>query len=269
MQRVDNLVTPQFTGDETFFEALFAGAPVTFADLQGEGAKGRAAGADVAARQGHRSRIDNTYEIVSSSSRRNVVGMVEGSDPKLKDTYIMFGAHLDHVGYSQTGGGGAADASALPRSGASPHRPPSKRRGRPCRTRAARRGAGGPRRAAPTPFDQRDIISNGADDDGSGSTALMAIAKAFATGPKPKRSIVFVWHTGEEAGLLRLALQRRLPVVPLEKSRRSSTWTWSAATTATTSKATTRTRVFIVGADRISTDLHNLIVETNTRWSSR
>ena len=36
---------------------------------------------------------------------RNVVGLLEGSDPKLKDTYVMFGAHLDHIGYSQTGGG--------------------------------------------------------------------------------------------------------------------------------------------------------------------
>ena len=62
-----------------------------------------------------------------------------------------------------------------------------------------------------------DAIFNGADDDGSGSTALLGIAKAFATGPKPKRSIVFVWHAGEEAGLLGSRYNADFPVVPLEK----------------------------------------------------
>ena len=43
-----------------------------------------------------------------------------------------------------------------------------------------------------------DSIYNGADDDGSGTTALLAMAEAFAKGPRPKRSILFVWHMGEE-----------------------------------------------------------------------
>ena len=69
----------------------------------------------------------------------------------------------------------------------------------------------------PIPFEQRDIISNGADDDGSGSTALLAIAKAFATGPKPKRSVVFVWHAGEEGGLQGSRYNADFSVVPLDK----------------------------------------------------
>jgi hypothetical protein len=48
-----------------------------------------------------------------------------------------------------------------------------------------------------------DSIANGADDDGSGSMALVAIARALAASPsRPKRSLLFVWHTGEEAGML-------------------------------------------------------------------
>jgi Zn-dependent M28 family amino/carboxypeptidase len=48
-----------------------------------------------------------------------------------------------------------------------------------------------------------DSIRNGADDDGSGSVTLLEIAEAFARSPtKPKRSLLFVWHTGEEKGLL-------------------------------------------------------------------
>ena len=48
-----------------------------------------------------------------------------------------------------------------------------------------------------------DSINNGADDDASGSMTVLEIAEQFAKGAeKPKRSILFVWHTGEEAGLL-------------------------------------------------------------------
>jgi hypothetical protein len=46
-----------------------------------------------------------------------------------------------------------------------------------------------------------DAIYNGADDDGSGTVALLAMAEAFAKGPAPQRSIIFVWHAGEEHGL--------------------------------------------------------------------
>jgi hypothetical protein len=48
-----------------------------------------------------------------------------------------------------------------------------------------------------------DSIANGADDDGSGSMALVSIARALAAAPeRPRRSLLFVWHTGEEAGML-------------------------------------------------------------------
>src|SRR5205823_5179896 len=48
-----------------------------------------------------------------------------------------------------------------------------------------------------------DSIANGADDDGSGSVAALEIAERIASlKRKPKRSILFVWHTGEEKGLL-------------------------------------------------------------------
>ena len=116
--------------------------------------------------------VDADYTIVRTRLTHNVVGIVEGSDPKLKDTYVAFGAHYDHVGYRE----GVA--------------------GRPRRGR---------RRPIPT-----IAINNGADDDGSGTVAIMAIARAFAQGPRPKRSLLFVWHAGEENGPARLALQRRL-----------------------------------------------------------
>jgi hypothetical protein len=50
-----------------------------------------------------------------------------------------------------------------------------------------------------------DRIFNGADDNGSGSVALLEIAEAFATGPRPRRSILLLWYAGEEQGTARLA----------------------------------------------------------------
>jgi len=47
-----------------------------------------------------------------------------------------------------------------------------------------------------------DSINNGADDDASGSVAALEIAESIATDPRPRRSILFVWHTAEEGGLL-------------------------------------------------------------------
>ncbi len=60
-----------------------------------------------------------------------------------------------------------------------------------------------------------DTICNGADDDGSGTTGLLAMAEAFARGPRPRRSILFVWHAGEEKGLWGSEYFTRYPTVPL------------------------------------------------------
>jgi hypothetical protein len=60
-----------------------------------------------------------------------------------------------------------------------------------------------------------DSICNGADDDGSGTTGLLAMAEAFSKGPRPRRSILFVWHTGEEKGLWGSDYFTRYPTVPL------------------------------------------------------
>jgi hypothetical protein len=60
-----------------------------------------------------------------------------------------------------------------------------------------------------------DAIYNGADDDGSGTTALLAMAEAFAKGDRPRRSILFVWHTGEEVGMWGSRHVNENPPVPV------------------------------------------------------
>ncbi len=62
-----------------------------------------------------------------------------------------------------------------------------------------------------------DTIYNGADDDGSGTTAVMAIAEAFAKGPRPKRSMLFVWHAGEEHGLWGSEYLTDNPPIPINQ----------------------------------------------------
>ena len=262
VQRPDSPATPQFTADETFFEALFAGSSVKFAEITSKAAKGEPLAA-VSIPAKITITIDNTFEVVSEQLTRNVVGMVEGSDPTLKNTYILFGAHLDHIGYSQAGGGGQPSPSACrARSAASQARVTST--GKTIQNQGRRGGGRGAATSGPAkPFDERDIISNGADDDGSGSVAMMAIAKAFATGPRPKRSVVFIWHTGEEAGLYGSLYSADYPVVPLESIQAQLNMDMVGRDDCDNLEGDYTNTLFVVGADRISTDLHNVIVKTN------
>jgi Zn-dependent M28 family amino/carboxypeptidase len=133
----------------------------------------------------------------------------------------MFGAHLDHVG-AATGNVG---------------------RGR-----------------VNNPIES-DKIWNGADDDGSGSSAMLGIAKTFAGGPKPKRSVVFVWHAGEEEGLYGSLYNADFPVVPLDKVVADLNIDMIGRDRDNDSKYANT--VYVIGADRISTDLHNAVVRTN------
>jgi hypothetical protein len=62
-----------------------------------------------------------------------------------------------------------------------------------------------------------DPICNGADDDGSGTVSVLSIAEAFARGPRPKRSMLFVWHCGEEKGLWGSEYFTKNPTVPVKQ----------------------------------------------------
>ncbi len=230
VQRMDAPVPPVVTADEAFYEFVF-GAD-RFKDWRARAEKGEVL-TPTSVRARVTINIDNTYEVISTQLSKNVVGIVEGSDPKLKDTYVMFGSHLDHVGY---------------RTAATPGRG-----GR----------AGGQGGAAPAPAQPAvpDLIFNGADDDGSGSTGLLGIAKAFATGPKPKRSVIFVWHTAEESGLLGSRYMADFPVVPLDKVQ--AQFNIDMIGRNRDDDPNQGNSVFVIGADRISTDLHNLVVDTN------
>jgi len=95
----------------------------------------------------------------------NVVGVVRGSDPALRDEAVLVDAHYDHLGI-----------------------------GRPV---------------------DGDSIYNGADDDASGTAAVMLVARELASGPRPRRTVVFLASTGEEVGLVGTRWYIKHPVVPI------------------------------------------------------
>jgi Zn-dependent M28 family amino/carboxypeptidase len=62
-----------------------------------------------------------------------------------------------------------------------------------------------------------DSIANGADDDASGVVAMLEAARIIASGPRPRRTILFAAFTGEESGLLGIRWYAQHPIVPLER----------------------------------------------------
>ena len=144
------------------------------------------------------------------SPARNVVAILPGSDPTLKAQYVAVGAHNDHIGVSQPVDHDSVWAynNVIRPTGAeaSPRAPTT---AEAARIQAIRDSLG---RIRPSP---RDSVYNGADDDGSGTVTVLAIAEALAKAKvKPKRSLIFVWHTGEESGLWGSAWFTDHPTVP-------------------------------------------------------
>jgi hypothetical protein len=114
---------------------------------------------------------DITVTLKSNVERKeffapNVIGILEGSDPVLRNECVVYSAHFDHTGISQSG-----------------------------------------------------EVNNGADDNASGSMALLEVAEAFMNLEKrPLRSVVFAWVNAEEKGLLGSQYYTDNPVFPMEKT---------------------------------------------------
>lgn len=153
---------------------------------------------------------------------QNVVAVLEGSDPVLKNEYVAVGAHYDHVGVGSAVNG--------------------------------------------------DAIFNGADDDGSGTVATLAMAEAFARNPRPKRSLLFVWHSGEEKGLWGSRYFVEQPTVPLKqiitqlnidmigRSRQEGD------TKAANKALTGPNEIYVIGSRMMSTDLGQLSEAANKSY---
>ncbi len=154
------------------------------------------------------------YVELPSDWARNVVAVLPGSDPVLKNQFVAIGAHNDHVGFANA----PVDKDSMKVFNDQ---------------RIKWQIANGMKQPTPEalasfhvnmdsirkvhPKARLDSINNGADDDGSGSMGVLEIAEAMANMKvKPKRSTIFIWHTGEEAGLLGSAHFTANPTVPID-----------------------------------------------------
>lgn len=122
--------------------------------------------------------IHTVAKVYDNTTVPNVIGIIPGSDPVLRNEYVIFSAHMDHVGT------GAGNCRTIPASATAP----------------------------------ADSICNGADDDASGSTGILMVAEAFSRlAVKPKRSIMIMHVSGEEKGLLGSRWYSEHPTVPVEQ----------------------------------------------------
>jgi len=151
---------------------------------------------------------------VEEKTSENVAGLLEGSDPVLKNEYLLFTAHYDHVGISAVDG----------------------------------------------------AIYHGADDDGSGTSTILELAEAFVLNPvKPKRSILFMTVAGEEKGLLGSSYYSEHPLYPLERTIADINMDMVGRTDKKHMDANDKRYVYVIGSDKISTELDSLVASANTQ----
>ncbi len=202
---------------------------------------------------------------------RNVVAILPGSDASLRGEYVAIGAHNDHIGVAdasvdhdslkvfnalaqpQGADAGGAHSPTLEEWSTIRHAVDS-----------LHRIHGGAR---------PDSIYNGADDDGSGTVSVLEIAEAFVKGAtKPKRSLLFIWHAGEEKGLWGSEYFTDHPTVPrdsivaelnLDMVGRGQ----PADVTGTTKSGDlihgAANYLQIIGSRRLSTELGDLVEQVN------
>jgi hypothetical protein len=156
-------------------------------------------------------------DVKQTPPAQNVAGILEGSDPKLKDEYVVFSAHYDHL---ETGANGK--------------------------------------------------VYKGADDDGSGTASVLEIAQAFTVGERPKRSILIIFHTGEELGLFGSEYNTDYkPVVPLQKLVADFNIDMVGRSKPAgdddprDARLTDKNSIYIIGADKLSTELNQISEQTD------
>jgi Zn-dependent M28 family amino/carboxypeptidase len=151
----------------------------------------------------------------------DVVALLPGSDPKLKDEVLVFSAHYDHIGLN----------------------------------------AEGP-----------DKVNNGADDDGSGTTGILEIARAFSQAKKdghgPRRSILFLGNVGEEKGLLGSEYYTDHPIIPLSRTITDLNIDMIGRVGYEhQERADSLNYVYVIGSGMLSTELHKINEEANNKYT--
>jgi len=158
------------------------------------------------------------YRRDSTFTANNVAAVIEGSDPQLKNQYVILTAHHDHLGVGE-------------------------------------------------PDSTGDAIYNGADDDGSGTVALLNIAKALQTaknqGAGPKRSVMLLHVSGEEKGLLGSRYYSDHPEKPIKKTIANINIDMIGRVDERHEQTGESNYAYLIGGDLISSGLDSLIALGN------
>ena len=198
---------------------------------------------------------------------RNVVGILPGSDPARRGEYVAVGAHNDHIGLERrpldhdsvlafnmvVRRQGVQDTVVVPDE--------AQARRIAFLRDSLTRAHGGPR---------ADSVNNGADDDGSGTVALLEIAERFATAKaRPRRSMLFVSHVGEEKGLIGSAWFTDHPTVPRDSIVAQLNMDMVGRGKPTDIMGRGPNNIQLIGPRRLSTQLGDLIDSVNAARTPR
>jgi len=145
----------------------------------------------------------------------NVLGFIEGTDPKLKDEYVVVSAHYDHLG---------------------------------------KRG---------------DDMYPGADDNASGTSTVLEICQAMVEAKKaglgPRRSVLCLWVSGEEKGLLGSQYYAQYPIFPLNKTVVDVNVDMVGRVD--NEHKDNPNYIYVIGADRLSSELHEINEKANSTYT--
>ncbi|MEP6832795.1 MAG: M20/M25/M40 family metallo-hydrolase [Gemmatimonas sp.] len=193
----------------------------------------------------------------------NVVGIVRGTDAKLRNSYVGVGMHHDHIGLSRPVDHDSIRAfnSVVRVRGADDPQPNNitEAQWAVIRTRidSLHKEHGGPR---------LDSINNGADDDGSGTVLGLEIAEELVSkGKRPKRSVLFVFHTAEEKGLYGAQYYSDHPTVPRDSIVAMINMDQMARGDVEDEPAGGANALVLIGSRRRSTELGDLAEQVNSR----
>ena len=200
---------------------------------------------------------------------RNVVALIRGSDSLLRKQYVALGAHNDHLGIRHEGALDTDSVRAynqmaakiyIARTHELPEFPGTGL------TQAEKAGlkvnVDSLRLIRPA---RLDSVYNGADDDGSGSTGLLEIAEKFSNDRyKPKRSLLFVWHTGEELGLFGSEYFTDHPTISRDSIVAQLNIDMIGRGEASGLPGGNPGYLQLIGSRRLSTELGNLLEKVNT-----
>ena len=208
--------------------------------------------------------IHGTIKLVEEPRpTRNVIAVLRGADASVRGEYVAIGAHSDHIGTRDVAldhdSVRAANEQAWEMRGKSiDNAEPSAQQ-----LSLVHANVDSLRRKhAP----RIDSVFNGADDDGSGTVSVLEIAQKFASErPRPNRSILFVWHTGEELGLIGSRWFTDHPTVPRDSIVAQLNIDMIGRGDSADIRGGGPNAVGLVGARRLSTELGDIAERVNLK----